>query len=75
MTIKELKDFQRDFYAQIAALVAHDDWLEGRGPFAPDPVVGRSPRRRATTGYEPDQKDILDYVWNEPGAPFHSADY
>ena len=75
MTPKELKDFQRDFRAQIAALVAHDDWLEGRGPFAPDPVVDRNPRHRATTGYEPDQKDMLDYPLNEPGAPFRSADY
>ena len=56
----------------LAALVAYDDWLEGDGPFEPDPVADY-PARPTTAAERP--ADQLDHPWNEPGAPFRSADY
>jgi len=66
------QDAIAQFHANMAAVVAHDDWVEGHGPFAPEPPVDIAPQVPAPTDHARDQ---LDYLWNEIGAPFRSADY
>jgi hypothetical protein len=53
-------------------LECDEGWLE---PYTGDPSKRTVHQDDGDGGPPPGERDQLDYAWNEPGAPFRSADY